>query len=53
MNKTVITVTRQRMRDRFGGHWHYYAQGSDTIEMPDGRVLPWPRWALVKRETSR
>jgi hypothetical protein len=37
---TTITVTRQRMATRFGESWHYYATGPDTIQMPDGRVLP-------------
>ena len=37
---TTITVTRQRMATRFGETWHYYATGPDTVQMPDGRVLP-------------
>lgn len=39
---TEITVTRQRMRGRFGGHWHYYATGPDmaTLAPGDDRVLP-------------
>lgn len=37
---TTITVTRRRTATRLGEHWHYYATGPDTIQMPDGRVLP-------------
>lgn len=38
---TTIKVTRARVTGRPGRawHWHYYAQGPDTIQVGD-RVLP-------------
>ena len=39
MSNQTTTVTRQRIRSRFGANWHYYATGPDTVKVGN-RELP-------------